>query len=159
MIIKVFPRYKAIEQANVDYANDKIIISISTPGDKFPIFPENNSILDILYLSFYDIENKKEIPSATDDQVFNEHIAEEITMFLDYWINETDSLTTNDNFEIWVHCDAGVSRSAGIGAALSKYFNNNDDEFFANDGKYFPNNLCYRLMLSELYEKIGYRFK
>lgn len=159
MIIKVFSRYKAIEQASIDQGNDKIIISISTPGDEFPVFPKNNSILDVLYLSFYDVEDKKEIPNITDEQIFNEYMAEEIAVFLDYWLNETDSLIVNDNFEIWVHCDAGVSRSAGIGAALSKYFNNNDNEFFAYDGKYFPNNLCYRLMLSKLYEKIGYLFR
>lgn len=37
---------------------------------------------------------------------------------------------------IIIHCDAGVSRSAGIGAALNKYFNGRDQFYFDN---YCPN--------------------
>ena len=49
-----------------------------------------------------------------------------------------------------VTCDAGYSRSAGIGAAISKYFYNNDKEYFDSNGKYCPNMLCYRKLLEEL---------
>lgn len=146
MIVKVFNRNKAIEQSKIDYVNNKIIISISTPGDEFPDFcEENHSILDVLYLSFYDIEDKRELnPIAKDDEIFNDNYAEQIANFVNIW-NKGD-------IEIWVHCDAGVSRSAGVGAALSKYFNNNDDEYFDNSGNYFPNNLCYRKTLKKLHE-------
>lgn len=47
--------------------------------------------------------------------------------------------------EVIVSCEAGYSRSAAVGAALSKWFNNNDDEFFS--GKYCPNRLVYRKVL------------
>ena len=49
-----------------------------------------------------------------------------------------------------VTCDAGYSRSAGIGAAISKYFYNNDMEYFNSNGKYCPNMLCYKKLLNEL---------
>lgn len=49
-----------------------------------------------------------------------------------------------------VTCDAGYSRSAGVAAAISKYFYNNDTEYFNSKGKYCPNMLCYRKLLEEL---------
>lgn len=48
-----------------------------------------------------------------------------------------------------VQCEAGQSRSAGIAAALMKYFWNDDTAIF-NNHKYTPNMLCYRTMLNEL---------
>lgn len=47
--------------------------------------------------------------------------------------------------EIIVSCEAGYSRSPAVGAALSKYLNGTDDEFFS--GKYYPNMLVYRTVL------------
>jgi hypothetical protein len=47
-----------------------------------------------------------------------------------------------------VHCGAGVSRSAGVAAALGKWLNN-DDGFIFNNFSYCPNFTCYRLVLNE----------
>lgn len=148
MRIQVFNRKQAIKQSKVDCAEDKVIISISTPGDEFPEFCEqNHSILDVLFLSFYDIENKEEIkPAATEDQIFNDNMATQIANFVKFWD------VKNNNVNIWVHCDAGISRSAGVAAALQKYFNDDDSKYFANDGKYFPNRLCYTKTLQKLHE-------
>jgi protein-tyrosine phosphatase len=46
---------------------------------------------------------------------------------------------------IIVHCDAGVSRSAAVGAALARAFSGDDAEFFA--GRYRPNVRVYRTLL------------
>lgn len=151
MRIKVFDRKRAVEQSRVDFAEDKIIISISTPGEEFPEFYEQNySILDILFLSFYDIEDENEIRSvATDGQIFNDDMAAQIAEFVRFWSKK------NDNVNIWVHCDAGVSRSAGVAAALQKYFYGDDSMYFSNDGKYFPNMLCYTKTLEKLHEIVA----
>ena len=148
MRIQAFNRKQAIEQSKVDCAEDKIIVSISTPGDDFPEFCEqNHSILDILFLSFYDIEEKDEIkPAATEEQIFNDNMATQIADFVKFWD------VKNNNVNIWVHCDAGISRSAGVAAALQKYSNSDDSKYFANDGKYFPNKLCYTKTLQKLHE-------
>jgi predicted protein tyrosine phosphatase len=48
-----------------------------------------------------------------------------------------------------VHCGAGVSRSAGLAAALAKWYNGSDLEFFKPP--YAPNMLVYRTMLEALH--------
>ena len=45
-----------------------------------------------------------------------------------------------------MHCEAGISRSAGAVAALSKVINGDDSYFFK---MFLPNRLVYRLILQE----------
>lgn len=45
-----------------------------------------------------------------------------------------------------VHCEAGQSRSAGVAAALSKWINGEDWDYFLNP-KYTPNSYCYQTIL------------
>ena len=46
-----------------------------------------------------------------------------------------------------VHCEAGVSRSAGVGAAIMKALNGDDWDVFKNPLK-CPNMKCYRTVLN-----------
>lgn len=48
-----------------------------------------------------------------------------------------------------VHCTAGISRSAGICAAILKWATGNDDDIFQNPS-YRPNMHCYQIMLNAL---------
>lgn len=52
--------------------------------------------------------------------------------------------------QIIVHCEGGISRSAGVAAAILKYLNNNDSEIF-DSPKYCPNILAYRRVLEAFY--------
>ena len=45
-------------------------------------------------------------------------------------------------------CSAGISRSAGVAAALGVILNGSDKEIF-NDPKYCPNRFVYRTILNE----------
>lgn len=45
-----------------------------------------------------------------------------------------------------VHCHAGISRSAAVGASILKYYTGKDDEIFNSD-MYAPNRWVYRKML------------
>lgn len=47
-----------------------------------------------------------------------------------------------------VHCEGGVSRSAGVAAAISKWATGDDRRFF--HAPYCPNMWCYRLTLDAL---------
>ena len=51
-----------------------------------------------------------------------------------------------ENFvdEIWVQCEMGISRSAGIAAAISEHFEL-DSTVIMNGKKYIPNMLGYNL--------------
>ncbi len=58
----------------------------------------------------------------------------------------------NEIDTIIVHCDAGQSRSAGVAAAIAKFFNGDDEQFFSGGGmygspRYTPNRLAYRKVL------------
>lgn len=57
----------------------------------------------------------------------------------------------NNGKHFIVQCDAGVSRSAGVAAALMKYFNGDDSSIFDNP-QYCPNMRCYRMVLEALME-------
>ena len=51
--------------------------------------------------------------------------------------------------QIIVHCDMGISRSAGVAGAIAKYLNNDDNKFFM--APYTPNMTCYHKVLFALY--------
>jgi predicted protein tyrosine phosphatase len=57
-----------------------------------------------------------------------------------------------------VHCEYGQSRSAGVAAALSQYFEGHDNCIFLNR-RYHPNRMCFRLVLEALKKQGGmFRF-
>jgi predicted protein tyrosine phosphatase len=86
-------------------------------------------------LSFLDAD----APTAEmpEEQLFSNEQAAKVWSFV---ANRPADVTL-----IVVHCDAGVSRSAGIAAALAKVFLGDDTEFFG--GRYRPNRRVYRAVL------------
>lgn len=122
--------------------NDKkyAIISIFTPGDSPNVFAKTDSLKDTLFVSFHDIgcRDNSGIPISKDD-------AEQIAAFAKRVFN-------NNLDELWVHCDGGISRSAGVAAAIMKYFTGDDSEIF-NSGRYIPNFTCYSMVLEALHNE------
>ena len=53
-----------------------------------------------------------------------------------------------------INCEGGVSRSAGIAAAVAKYFNG-DDHYYFHKSRFVPNMRCYRLVLDALHKYGG----
>ena len=51
-----------------------------------------------------------------------------------------------------VHCEAGVSRSAGVAAAIMKALYDDDRPVF-NNPRYVPNMTCYRTVLNVFYSE------
>ena len=136
MEIRVLSKQQAIIRSCTDFDKKKIIISIRDPhNDKAEFNQGNSSIKDVLYLSFYDIsEETKSIFGGYESMSPIDAIL--IRDFILKWQNEID--------EIWVQCEMGMSRSAGIAAALMEYYNI-DSGYILNRSKYYPNLLCYKL--------------
>ena len=106
------------------------VISITPIFSDDAILKESDNRKSVLRLKFDDIEVGKN--SLTQQQ------ATEIKDFV------LDNLEKGVHSCI-IHCTMGVSRSAGVGAAISKAINDEDDLFF----KYFtPNMTCYRKVLN-----------
>lgn len=144
MNVIVLSRMNAERLSYTDYSSDKVIISISTPGDEKAEFDSNNkTIKDILYLDFYDISyNSQEIfkgyePMADEDAV-------KIRDFVLKWKDKVDT--------IWVHCDAGILRSAGVAAGILEALGK-DNSYIFDSKMYFPNLLCYRKILNAFKSK------
>lgn len=109
-----------------------IIISISDANQAANIFYPNDNIVDVLRLNFDDVDtNSKNAMQPSTAKI--------IISFVNRYINDID--------QIVVHCGAGISRSAGIAAALMFIINGDDRTIFEN-GRYHPNMLCYKLMLN-----------
>jgi predicted protein tyrosine phosphatase len=131
MIIDVRSR-KIIEQNRYD-AN---IISITSQ----PICADIKNRGPTLYLHFEDFDT--ELPGWSIQPIQKED-AKKIATFV--IANEHNG----KNFII--QCDAGVSRSAGVAAALMEYFNGDASPIFDNL-QYCPNMRCYRMVLEVLME-------
>lgn len=127
--IQIMSRKEAIQNSFVEN-EDCVIISISNIEDRKPIFAVNSSIKDILYLWFDD--------DIDGDKMINVSDATSIVGFVEKWKNRVQ--------KIIVHCEAGISRSAGVAGAIGKHLNGNDDFVFKNK-KYVPNIKCYRIVL------------
>lgn len=140
MQITVMNRNQAIQYCHQPHDQQTVMISIYTPCEEYHDEPFmstiiGNGVYEICRVGFFDVDSKYPVKSGR--------------MTLDDAELITDVIERNLDKHIIVHCDAGQSRSAGIAAALSKYYNGSDEEFF-NNPHMTPNMLCYRLMMVQL---------
>lgn len=86
-----------------------IIVSINTPYECYEAAPfgnEENGVLSVLRLWFDDVDEKTtNCMNANRARVIKNFVA---------------GFSGGDDLAVIVHCDAGISRSAGVAAALSK---------------------------------------
>lgn len=137
MRITVMNRTQAIQYCHQPHDEKVAMISIYTPIEEYHDEPFMSTIIgngvdEILRLGFFDIDNN--YPSFHGKMTIDD--AELIV----------DFVQRNMDKKIIIHCDEGQSRSAGIAAALSKYYNGDDSEYFKNSDM-APNHLCYDLIL------------
>lgn len=122
-----------------------IVISMSDPGQPDVEFAADPFRKDVLRLSFYDLVSPKEgFASYTIEE------ATRVWEFVDKWIADIDAIVCQ--------CEAGISRSAGLAAAISRVFNDEDSYYFKT---FLPNMLLYRttLRVREGMSKAGSLFK
>lgn len=117
-----------------------IVISITSSVDDVARLPENTRCRGTLRLAFPD--------AAVASEVHAEGVLFSREQALDVWRFVRQHL---DGIErIVVHCDAGMSRSPALAAALSKILAGDDAQFFG--GRYRPNERVYRMVLDAVEE-------
>ena len=133
--IEVMSREKA---STFSFVVDKpcIFISINDIGSSSPLFAVNDSIKDVLTLFFDDEEDTL--------KGMNPAHAKRVVDFVCKWKEKIDLIV--------VHCGAGISRSAGVAAAIGKVING-DDNFIFKNPKFVPNRNCYRQTLNAFIER------
>lgn len=135
MNVVVMSRKKAEEYSAGEHWRKSIMISITDPGSNPSRTKktEKNGLFSILRLSFEDNDSDDGMEDAD---------AEKVCRF----VNDN-----KDNAELLiVHCEAGISRSAGTAAAILKAIKGSDSQIF-DDPYYHPNMRCYRKVLAAFY--------
>ena len=113
------------------------VISFYTPGDSKPRFPwATRRTLFAFQTCFDDIYGPME-GRRPIDQNQARWVAEALLRYLPR-INR-----------LYIHCDAGISRSSGCAAAISEFLFGDPGEFVPGD-RFMPNPLVKRLVLEEL---------
>ena len=120
----VMSKKEAVKYSYHLHKKQSVIISISNVGESRPCFSRqvHNGIRSICYLQFDDVEKGEE-------NAITEKDAQKIAAFINRFKGEIP--------RIIVHCEAGISRSAGVCAAIK-------------NPKYVPNMSCYRMLLDSL---------
>jgi predicted protein tyrosine phosphatase len=135
MEIKVLSRKTALQFQNTSEAERAAIISITSSEDEYPSF--TNDSLSVLLLCFDDV-NKGQPNCITDNH------AHKIVQFV-------NTVQKQGCQKLVVHCDAGISRSAGVAAAIMKFITGSDMDIFGVP-VYRPNMICYRTVLNAFYD-------
>lgn len=131
------------EMKRTFYSIDKpsIVISIRDPEKEPECFCKNPNVLSILYLDFEDWDRPEDGCQLISD--------EQADRIADLVLQYADKLEVID---LYVNCEAGVSRSAGVAAAVARALDDDDEKFFRI---YYPNRFVYRKVLEALYNKMN----
>ena len=135
--------YKAISRKNAEtfckqhHAKKSILISIKSSWDKESpkVFcSKENNIQDILSLCFDDIELEDSLRKHNKEFCMTKNDALAIKYFVEHWFDKVDMIV--------IHCDGGVSRSAGIAAGLMQVYEGKGGLMWKKSKKY-PNMTCF----------------
>lgn len=118
-----------------ELTSNSAIVSFADEEDDFLDFPKDNDVLKIV---FYDIR-----PSSTIKEHYDRLLpeAKDIAKFVNQKILEGK--------DIICQCDYGISRSAGLAAAILERYAHRGIDVFANY-KYTPNQFVYNKVYQEL---------
>lgn len=127
-----------------EFVSDKpwAAISISTEKGDFPELKTENRV-GLLRLSFWDISNPSFMQIETfDNKLFSKKQAKYILDFVAEVWPIADTLL--------VHCEAGLSRSPAIAAAISNIYlgDGTENDYFS---RYMPNNFVFKTLIEVHY--------
>lgn len=134
MKIKVMGLWAVEDFINKGEFNPDEKFAIITVTDSDVNFRNIPQLVGWMTIPVDDIEEGDQIPKGS--LLFNEFHARAVKKFVESKKDEVDFFI--------VHCNAGMSRSPALAAALSLAYNGNDEEFFRNKT---PNRTIYKRML------------
>lgn len=138
MKFEVMSRQVAEQYSRRSDIDKTLMISISDIGSSCPdIDTSNPSIVHAAFLRFDDVD-------VGDPHCITGNDAKHIIEVYNQFKNSVDRIV--------VHCEAGISRSSGVCAALMKIHDGDDMAIFSV-AKYCPNMTCYRRVLEAYYGK------
>ena len=135
MKLQVMSKAAARKYSFNENIEDCVIVSINNVSEPANQFNPNPHIKGVCTLFFNDVEGDERDCMTRED-------ADKIIAFINQYVDKVNHIV--------VHCEAGISRSAGTCAALMMILNGNDFEIFDNP-KYSPNMHCYRLVLESYF--------
>lgn len=124
-----------------------VLISIRNPSDVIPHLLDDNNRIAELFLEFDDVDKDTLLQWGLKVEnciAIKDDDAEKIVEFIESYKDKVELIICQ--------CDAGISRSAGVAAALAKVLNNNDKWVFRF---YVPNRTVYGKVLEKYMEKIN----
>lgn len=145
MKVSVISRTKAIAYCHQKHANPVVMISISDPNMRYPSAPftsPDNMIASILRLSFADADS----PGV---DVYGRQATVSDLMQREDGLKIKALLDKYPAADVIVHCDAGISRSAGVAAGILKAQTGSDSQIF-DSPMHRPNMHCYMTTLQAL---------
>lgn len=135
MEFKIMSREKAKKFSYSNIELSTVIVSITDFGSLPVTFSRNGNIKAVLNLQFNDVDCGEENCMTKEDAV-------KIISFINTYLQDIE--------QIIVQCEAGVSRSAGVCAALMLIITGSDNSVFDNPA-FVPNRYCYRLILNSYF--------
>jgi len=123
-------------EAGVLVRSSYIVVSIHDTYSPPAKVKKQSGLRGLLQLAFDDAEPTRSTELAGTFTLMTCQQADEIWKFVEQHKDDAGAVI--------VHCEAGVSRSPAVAAALCKGMGGNDRQFFR---KYQPNMYVYRLML------------
>ena len=133
-IIKAFDRSQV---SGLEPRPNSVLIIVTSPSSEFPKLSQKWS--EILLLKFDDVENGY----GLKDKQFKPMTREDAKNILDFAIRNIDK-------DIFISCDAGMSRSPGILMALEQIFNSRD----ASDAYPYHNRYVKNMIRDVWFRKI-----
>ncbi|MFN3651153.1 MAG: hypothetical protein ACK47B_16380 [Armatimonadota bacterium] len=120
------------------------VISITDPVHRHPELKSSAFLRGVLQLTFSDVDERFARLNVSTPYVvaFSPEMGQQVAAFVEEQFRSGVRL-------IVVHCQAGMSRSAGVACSLSRHYNG-DDRFFY--GQYRPNRWVREVLLAALQE-------
>ncbi len=135
MKVSIYSRSEMERLIEKGIPSNTAIVSFSDPEDDPVEFPKGTDVLNIV---FYDVRPH----SVTREQI--QSLLPEAKQIAEYLFQKK-----NEGKDIICQCDYGISRSAGLAAAILQRWGKNGIEVFA-DYRYSPNQIVYHKVLEEL---------
>ena len=135
MTISVYSKSRMYDLIEKGIPNNTAIISFSDTEEDYIDFPEGT---DVLKVAFYDVR---------PHTVSKDHYDKILPQAKD--IAEYVYKKMKENKDIICQCDYGISRSAGLAAAIMEAYAGKGIDVFA-DYRYTPNQFVYNKVLKEL---------